>query len=143
VLLTVALSTVGLGACSDDADDAERAELRPVAESRAPATPVLDPTPAVPRDVGEKRRSKKPRRKRSDAGGIQKDAAASGGGAGSSAPSSPAPVADSPAPAPPAAGPEPPRQPAATPSKPPAGGGDAGGQTRAKPAEVECAPRCP
>ena len=133
-VLSVTLSALVLGACSDDADEPERAELRPVAQSRAPDTPVIDRAAAVPREVREKPR-KRSRRRAGD--GVQKAAAPSGGGA---APRATTPVATAPAPAPPAT-PAPPRQPAATPSKPPAGGG--GGQARAKPREGECAPRCP
>lgn len=144
-LLTVALSGVALGACSTDAESPERADLKPVAESRAPGTPVLEGKPAVPREKARerKRRRAKPRKRRE--AGIQKAAAPSPGGAAParsqpSAPSRPAPVADAPAPAPPAAQPAPP---AAQPPKPPAGSGGGGDSTRAKPTEVECAPRCP
>ena len=133
-LLTVAVSAVALGACADEADDPGRAELQPVAQSRAPDTPVLDRRSALAREVRE--RPRRPKRGRSAGDGVHK--APGGGGATRTFVRSPAPRPTRPAPAP-TPSPAPRRQPAATPSKPPAGGG----QARAKPREVVCSPRCP
>jgi hypothetical protein len=137
-LLAVTLSAVGLGACADDADEPERAELRPVAQTRAPDTPVLDRGAAVPRSVGERRERRRARRARS-LDGVQK---ASTGGSPGAAPRAQVPVASAPPPAPPASpSPAPPSSsPPAAPSKPPATGGS---PARSKPREVQCSPRCP